>query len=227
MSKFIEGKIRYYVKICMEEGEIMKNNIKNFIAICTVVSVILLAACQNSSDKSSAVVDDQSQNNSSSQNKNDESSNVDSTEDAANTENASEKVDTPRNEPEKEKVSSIETTANVKDDYLKKLSDTKTATDKMEATDTSTFALKKVENDRWELWDALLNEVYGVLNEQLSTEDMDQLRQEQRDWIKYRDDSALEASKKYKGGTQEHLEYVAVLADLTEERCYELVEDYL
>ena len=82
----------------------------------------------------------------------------------------------------------------------------------MKATDSSTFALKKVENDRWEMWDALLNEVYGVLREQLTTEEMDQLRTEQRNWLKQRDDTALEASLKYKGGTEEHLEYVAVLA---------------
>ncbi|MEH7347022.1 lysozyme inhibitor LprI family protein, partial [Bacillus sp. JJ1532] len=72
-----------------------------------------------------------------------------------------------------------------------------------------------------------LNEVYGVLKEQLTTEEMNQLRKEQRNWITYRDDTALEASLKYQGGTMEHLEYVAVLANLTEERCYELVEDYM
>ena len=97
----------------------------------------------------------------------------------------------------------------------------------MEATDSSNYALKKVENERWELWDKLLNEIYGVLEEQLSQEEMDQLRAEQRNWLKYRDDSALEASQKYKGGTQEQLEYVAVLANLTEQRCYELVENYM
>lgn len=84
-----------------------------------------------------------------------------------------------------------------------------------------------MENDRWELWDKLLNEIYGVLKEQLSPEEMDQLREEQRNWVKYRDDSALEASLKYNGATQERLEYVAVLAKLTEDRCYELVENYM
>ena len=118
-------------------------------------------------------------------------------------------------------------TESKKEEYLKKLNDTKKVTEELEAADSSTFALKKVENDRWEIWDELLNEVYGVLKEQLSTEEMDQLIIEQRNWIKYRDDTALEASLKYKGGTQEHLEYVAVLANLTEERCYELVANYM
>nr|WP_279401731.1 DUF1311 domain-containing protein [Piscibacillus salipiscarius] len=69
--------------------------------------------------------------------------------------------------------------------------------------------------------------MYGVLENQLAKEEMDLLREEQRLWITTRDETALEASLKYKGGTQEHLEYVAVLANLTEERCYELVEEYL
>ncbi len=212
----------------------MKNSRKYFTLIFNVVFVIILAACQSSSDESSATVENQSENNSSSQTTNEDSSNTDQAENTSNTNNTdtdnnkeNEKVDTRKNEPTKEKDSSTNTTANLKDEYLKKLSETKTLTDKMEATDTSTYALKKVEDDRWDLWDALLNEVYGVLNEQLPTDEMDQLRQEQRDWIKFRDDTALEASHKFKGGTQEHLEYSAVSANLTEERCYELVEDYM
>ncbi len=77
------------------------------------------------------------------------------------------------------------------------------------------------------MWDKWLNEIYEVLKEQLPPEKMDPLRAEQRNWIKYRDDPALEASLKYKGGTHEHLEYVTVLANLTEERCYELVANYM
>ncbi|SEJ45765.1 Protein of unknown function [Bhargavaea ginsengi] len=114
-----------------------------------------------------------------------------------------------------------------KEEYLQKLSDAKAETDQLKETDSSTYALKKVANDKWEIWDELLNEIYGVLQEQLSQDEMDRLRVEQRDWIKYRDETALEASQKFKGGTQEHLEYVMVLARLTEERCYELVEDYM
>ena len=115
----------------------------------------------------------------------------------------------------------------LKEEYLIKVDNAKAEAEKLEATDSSTYAMKKVENDRWELWDNLLNEIYVVLKEQLSAEEMDQLREEQRNWIKYRDDSALKASLKYKGGTQEHLEYVAVLASLTEKRCYELIETYM
>ncbi|GEN83246.1 hypothetical protein SLU01_15580 [Sporosarcina luteola] len=122
------------------------------------------------------------------------------------------------------------TTAGFKKEYHKKLADTNKEVNEIRkkyADDSSTYAMKKVEGDRYDLWDELLNEIYGVLKEQLSTEEMDQLRDEQRSWIKQRDNAAKEASLKFEGGTAEQLEYIVVLANLTEERCYELVETYM
>nr|WP_240948531.1 lysozyme inhibitor LprI family protein [Bacillus sp. RO1] len=135
-----------------------------------------------------------------------------------------ENADSSNNEPAEVKE---EENTSLKEKFLQQLDDTKKETEELKATDSSTYALKKVENDKWELWDELLNEIYGELGKLLSEKEMSQLREEQRNWIEFRDDSALEASHKFKGGTQEHLEYVAVLANLTEERCYELVEDYM
>ncbi|HEY2420446.1 MAG TPA: lysozyme inhibitor LprI family protein [Neobacillus sp.] len=95
--------------------------------------------------------------------------------------------------------------------------------------DDTTFALKKVEGDTYDILDGLLNEIYGVLKEQLPSEEMDQLRKEQREWLTYRDNTAKEASLKYKAGTmeQEQYEYTRVENNLTEERCFDLVEDYM
>ncbi|EKN71291.1 hypothetical protein BABA_02392 [Neobacillus bataviensis LMG 21833] len=213
----------------------MKNNRKILIGILTVVFAILLAACGKSSEESDAKLENQSQNNNISQNTTDDSSNEDSTENTSNTDktdtennDTNEKMDSSNNVPAKAEDSSTHNaTVSLKDEYLNKLNETKKEMDEMKPTDSSTFAAKKVEGDRFDVWDGLLNEVYGILKEQLSTEEMDQLKIEQRNWIKYRDNTALEASQKYKGGTQEHLEYVAVLANLTEERCYKLVEGYM
>ena len=174
-----------------------------------------------------------------SQNDKDDSSNGEATENASNTDNmdtdtntseddSNEKIDTSNDEPAKEEDSSTDNIeAGLKEAYLEKLNDTKKETEELEPTGPSTYAHKAVESNGWEIWDDLLNDIYGVLNEQLPPKEMDQLKEEQRNWIKHRDDSALEASLKYKGGTQEHLEYVAVLANLTEERCFELVENYM
>ncbi|WP_404458480.1 lysozyme inhibitor LprI family protein [Sutcliffiella horikoshii] len=194
--------------------------------LCTAmitVGMLLMTACGNTSDEAGAI-----------QNTNGNSSNEVTTEKENNNESVetdiqdnnepNEKEDTSTSEPAEVKE---EASTSLKEKYLHQLDDTKKEAEELEPTDSSTYALKKVENDRWELWDELLNEIYGVLKEQLSAEEMDQLREEQRNWIKFRDDSALEASHKFKGGTQEHLEYVAVLANLTEERCYELVANYM
>lgn len=138
-------------------------------------------------------------------------------------------------EPEKESaieeaaasMGDDQVTDSQKTEYVQKLNATKKELDAVKPTDSSTYALKAVAGQRWETWDDLLNEIYGGLKEQLPPEEMDQLREEQRKWLTYRDESALEASLKYKGGTMENLEYVSVLANLTEERCYELVEKYM
>lgn len=60
----------------------------------------------------------------------------------------------------------------------------------------------------------MLNELYSVLKEQLTSEEMDQLRKQKRHWITYRDETV----KKPPLNTMDQLEYVAVLANLTEER---------
>ncbi|TRM12008.1 DUF1311 domain-containing protein [Lentibacillus cibarius] len=182
----------------------MKNDCKFLIAILTVVLVIL-AACGDSSDESSAALDGPSHAN---QNTNADSSNVDS--------KANDSIDNTN-------------TGNLKEEYLKKLNDAKKEmkASRKEVEGKTTYAMKKIEGDRYDVWDGLLNEIYGVLKKQLSAEEMDQLRKEQRKWLDDRDDTAKEASLKYKGGTMEQLEYVMVRNNLTKERCFELVEDYL
>ena len=213
----------------------MNNKRRALIALLTAVFV-LLAACGNSTDESIDHTNSESTDSSTTQNENEDSSNnktekpnedKDST--GLNEQAESSDHSTPNSKDKSQKPNNDENDTHVskKEEYLKKLEDTKRKTDNMEATDSSTYALKKVEDDRWDIWDDLLNEIYGVLKEQLSAEEMDQLQKEQRDWIKYRDDTALKASHKFKGGTQEHLEYSAVAANVTEERCYQLVEKYM
>ena len=76
-------------------------------------------------------------------------------------------------------------------------------------------------------WDNLLNEIYGVLKEQLSSNEMDELRNKQREWISYRDNEADKAAKEFEGGTWAPVAYNGAIADLTRERCYYLVNNYM
>ncbi|ADU29526.1 lysozyme inhibitor LprI family protein [Evansella cellulosilytica] len=213
----------------------MTNNKKIFMA--SITSLLLLAACANSSNESSVMLENESQNKQETEDRNDADSHEGSTEsnhDINKTQNNDTESNETNNKEDTATSSNLPddpshniTEVNMKEKYMNKLDDTRKETEELEAVDSSTYALKEVENTRWDIWDQLLNEIYGVIQEQLTVEEMDQLREKQRSWIKYRDDRALEASEIYKGGTQEHLEYVSVLANLTEERCYELVEGYM
>src|SRR5690606_4862979 len=92
---------------------------------------------------------------------------------------------------------------------------------------TTTAKMVKQEEERYRTWDDELNKIYGLLEEQLENDQMNQLREEQRKWIQQRDEAAKDSSLKYKGGSMEQLEYVATLASLTRERCYLLVAKYM
>ncbi|WP_246202556.1 lysozyme inhibitor LprI family protein [Virgibacillus doumboii] len=200
--------------------------------------VVILAACGNSSDESGAKSNNQSSNSSSTQSENGDSSNKNIT-NGDKTENSSEgaentqlndqdsnNTDAASNDEESKSGNNSEMTVSKKGEYLKKLNKMEEA-DRFSEAGTTISELEKQEAERYKKWDRELNEIYGVLKEQLSIEQMDKLREEQRDWIKHRDEVAKEASLKYKGGTTESLEYVATQASLTRERCYALVANYM
>ncbi|AOR25177.1 lysozyme inhibitor LprI family protein [Clostridium taeniosporum] len=81
--------------------------------------------------------------------------------------------------------------------------------------------------ERNKRWDDALNEIYGVLKEQLSSDDMKKLENEEIKWISYRDDKAKNDSSPYKGGSIYSYIYTSSLAETTKERCYKLVEKYM
>ncbi|CAM3799519.1 lysozyme inhibitor LprI family protein [Mesobacillus thioparans] len=179
---------------------------------------VLLGACSNSTDEASGEVKKQSQ----IKNQKDDSTTVTDI-----------NSDTIVAEKEPENKNADESTTNkpnsLKAEYMGKLNDTDKEIVEMRENpiDDTTIASKKVEGDIYDLLDELINEIYGVLIDQLPSDAMDQLREEQREWLTYREKAAKEASLKYKNGTMEQLEYVIVENKLTEERCFQLVENYM
>lgn len=87
--------------------------------------------------------------------------------------------------------------------------------------------MTQAQGEIFKKWDEALNEIYGVLKKQLSTCEMSSLREEQRKWITYRDDTVKEESLPFEGGTMKSLQYIRTQTRITEERCYELVEGYM
>ncbi|PAE23246.1 lysozyme inhibitor LprI family protein [Bacillus sp. 7894-2] len=210
----------------------MENN-KRFLAVLLTIALSgVLAACGNSSEESSS----QPSSNSSAQEediettekapdgsqgieeeKSDGSSNTTQSHDKDNSTEASNNV---------EAVERNESHESSKDEYLKKLNKMEEADRKAEAK-TTTAEMVEQEEERYRTWDDELNKIYGLLEEQLENNQMNQLREEQRKWIQQRDETAKNSSLKYKGGSMEQLEYVATLASLTRERCYLLVAKYM
>jgi uncharacterized protein YecT (DUF1311 family) len=183
----------------------MKSNQKLLMVMLSVVLVVL-AACGKSSVESNAISNDQPK----------------VQEDTSNHTSTS----TNSNGGEPQKSSNNENVESKKDQYLKKLNEMEEA-DRNEEAKSTMVEMEEQEADRYKRWDEALNEIYGVLKEQLNPEQMTKLKEEQRKWIKHRDEAAKEASLKYKGGTTEALEYVATQATITRERCYELVAKYM
>ncbi|MGF2616420.1 DUF1311 domain-containing protein [Rossellomorea vietnamensis] len=204
--------------------------------ILTLSLPLLLAACGNSTEESNASPGNQNSDISSSQNAADDAADTDKNEGASES--------TPDSDEEKEQTEQSntsdessskgteqatdenETAEKTKTEYLEKLSKMEEEDRYAEAKDTM-VEMEEQEQERFKKWDNEMNEIYGVLQEQLSQEEMDSLREEQREWVDQRDVKAKEASLKYEGGSTETLEYIATQATLTRERAYVLVSQYM
>ena len=91
----------------------------------------------------------------------------------------------------------------------------------------STNDKKEALAEAYRRWDDVLNEIYDVLQTTLSTTDVNELDNLQNDWLKLRNQQAEKVSSEFADGSFESVEYLSTLADLTKERCYFLVENYV
>ena len=216
-------------------------NRSKFLMVILLAVCVLFVACENDSNESNNDLDNQSSESSSNENVNDDFAtdmaedmgDGNTTENVSSTQSNNQEDDAVNQDAHANKEESPETSRNdnegvesEKEAYLKKLNDMEEADRYAEAGET-TSELEEQEEERYKKWDVALNDIYGVLEDQLSTEEMDKLRNEQRHWIENRDETAKEASLKYEGGATETLEYVATQASLTRERCYTLVAKYM
>ncbi len=219
----------------------MKNNQKLLMVMLTVV-LALLGACDNSANESSAESSNESPDSSTTQNENGDTSTKSSTDpDENKTDNSPEDTDdtqindeeaTSKNTNSNGEKSSTSNKGNSeaaelsKGEYLEKLNKMEEADRYAEGGETMSEMVAQ-EEERYQKWDEELNKIYDVLEEQLPPDQMDKLREKQRNWVEHRDEAAKEASLKYEGGSTEELEYVATQASLTRERCYGLVARYM
>ncbi|MBM7667246.1 uncharacterized protein YecT (DUF1311 family) [Solibacillus kalamii] len=133
------------------------------------------------------------------------------------------------NPPPGETKSSEDSSVSLKERYLAKLAEVEKSVKELDKIfDQGTQAeITEAQGEVYSQWDQLLNEIYAELKNNLPPDDMSRLRVEQHDWVEYRDEKATEAALQYKGGSMETLQYVSTQAQLTKERCYELVDLYM
>ena len=75
----------------------------------------------------------------------------------------------------------------------------------------------------YEIWDTTLNEIWGILKRNLSTEDMKALTEEQLEWIAMKEAGMQEAGAEFEGGSMYGMVVNQRGAQLTKERVYELM----
>ncbi|MCD8238747.1 MAG: DUF1311 domain-containing protein [Clostridiales bacterium] len=77
-------------------------------------------------------------------------------------------------------------------------------------------------DELYRLWDDTLNNVWAILEEGLSEEDMAALREEEQEWIEYKEAQIDEAGAEYEGGSMQPMVRAMEGAELTKARVYDL-----
>ena len=118
---------------------------------------------------------------------------------------------------------------NYKAKYLSKLSQLEDIYENPDnAYDWSTTGdAAQAEYERYQAWDDMLNEIYSLLKTQLSSSEMKALKNEEINWINYRDKTAENDARDFDGGSNYSVVYNGSLATTTKDRCYELVNNYM
>ncbi len=79
----------------------------------------------------------------------------------------------------------------------------------------------------YDLWDTLLNDIWSYLRENLHSEEMDPLTEEQKKWIKEKESSVRDAAADFEGGSMQPMIENGTAAAITKKRVDYLVEKYL
>lgn len=76
----------------------------------------------------------------------------------------------------------------------------------------------------FQAWDDELNILWGYLKETLPAEEMEILKQEELEWISYKEGEVNNAGKEFEGGSMRPMVETTKAAELTKKRVYELLD---
>lgn len=96
--------------------------------------------------------------------------------------------------------------------------------DKIDNQNLTQLEYNEAAEELYNLWDQELNVIWGILKDTLSEEEMAQLTEEEREWIKKKESEMEAAGAEYEGGSMQTMVVYRKGADLTKERVYELAE---
>jgi uncharacterized protein YecT (DUF1311 family) len=91
----------------------------------------------------------------------------------------------------------------------------------------STASMYEASVESYKRWDKALNEIWAQIKKDMPAGAYQTLLQQQRKWIKTRDQRATEAGDVFDGGTFEQVAYKSTQSNETKKRCYELVRGYM
>lgn len=92
----------------------------------------------------------------------------------------------------------------------------------MEDSATDQASMNRVSGEIYEMWDDELNYVYQQLKKTLTEEEFQQLKEEELQWIEYRDQLGEEAAREWEGGSGMPMAVNTALSEATKTRTYEL-----
>lgn len=110
-------------------------------------------------------------------------------------------------------------------EYLNSLQYLEEVEEKFRSANTTLDMLTGMVESR-DAWDTELNKIYELLSEKLSTEQMEELRTIQRQWIKDRDQKAEQYAAHFEGGTFYPVARSDILFQCTKLRTFELIDIY-
>ncbi|MBQ3567767.1 MAG: DUF1311 domain-containing protein [Anaerotignum sp.] len=92
----------------------------------------------------------------------------------------------------------------------------------MEDASLTQMDMNDLSLELYQTWDGVLNDIWSELKVTLDEETMDDLLQEQREWIAEKETAAKQAGDEFAGGSMAPLAANQKAAELTRERVYEL-----
>ena len=94
--------------------------------------------------------------------------------------------------------------------------------DRLRSGALSQIEMNRLSGELFRLWDGELNSLWSRLKETLGSDEMESLTKEEREWIKWKDQSVKDAGKEAEGGSLQPLLENDTAAEHTRERVYNL-----